>query len=128
MLIRLAVNIKMLTNYETDYFIKQRIEVRLKDIADVQDAQKMEKLLVFKSAIVLQIVKQSDANAVAVSEQLVKTIATLENDYKSNEVKLQIAKDSTVFLLEAADSVLHTIYRRVVALVMLFSCIVLEIH
>jgi HAE1 family hydrophobic/amphiphilic exporter-1 len=50
------------------------IEVRLKDIADVQDAQKIaEKLLVLiKSAIVLQIVKQSDANAVAVSEQLVK--------------------------------------------------------
>jgi HAE1 family hydrophobic/amphiphilic exporter-1 len=55
------------------------IEVRLKDIADVQDAQNCRKLLVLiKSAIVLQIVKQSDANAV--SEQLVKTIATLEND------------------------------------------------
>jgi HAE1 family hydrophobic/amphiphilic exporter-1 len=34
-----------------------------------------EKLLVLiKSAIVLQIVKQSDANAVAVSEQLVKQL------------------------------------------------------
>jgi HAE1 family hydrophobic/amphiphilic exporter-1 len=28
-----------------------------------------------KSAIILQIIKQSDANAVAVSEELVKTIA-----------------------------------------------------
>jgi HAE1 family hydrophobic/amphiphilic exporter-1 len=43
-----------------------------------------------KKAIILQIVKQSDANAVAVSEQLVKQL--LRDDYKSNEVKLQIAK------------------------------------
>jgi HAE1 family hydrophobic/amphiphilic exporter-1 len=51
-----------------------------------------EKLLVLiKSAIVLQIVKQSDANAVAV-EQLVKTIATLENDYKSNELNFKLQR------------------------------------
>jgi HAE1 family hydrophobic/amphiphilic exporter-1 len=35
-----------------------------------------------KSAIILQIIKQSD-NAVAVSEELVKTIAKLEGEYKS---------------------------------------------
>jgi multidrug efflux pump subunit AcrB len=56
----------------------------------------------------------------AVSEQLVKTIATLE-DYKSNEVKLQIAKTVLFFTLEAADSV-HDLLIAVilVALVMLF--------
>jgi HAE1 family hydrophobic/amphiphilic exporter-1 len=38
------------------------------DIADVQDGQKTaEKIARSKSAIILQIVKQSDANAVAVS-------------------------------------------------------------
>jgi HAE1 family hydrophobic/amphiphilic exporter-1 len=104
---------------------KNGIEVRLQDIADVQDAQKIaEKIARIdqKSAIILQIVKQSDANAVAVSEQLVKTIATLENDYKANEVKLDIAKDSTIFTLEAADSVIHDLLIAVllVALVMLF--------
>ncbi|MDG2433150.1 efflux RND transporter permease subunit [Flavobacterium sp.] len=104
---------------------KNGIQIRLKDIADVQDAQKIaEKIARIdqKSAIVLQIVKQSDANAVAVSEQLVKTIATLESDYKANEVKLEIAKDSTIFTLEAADSVLHDLLIAVVlvALVMLF--------
>ncbi|MFT5252713.1 MAG: multidrug efflux pump subunit AcrB, partial [Flavobacteriales bacterium] len=104
---------------------KNGIQVRLQDIADVQDSQKIaEKIARIdqKSAIILQIVKQSDANAVAVSEQLVKTIATLENDYKANEVKLDIAKDSTVFTLEAADSVIHDLLIAVVlvALVMLF--------
>ncbi|MCW2118237.1 efflux RND transporter permease subunit [Flavobacterium sp. 7A] len=104
---------------------KNGVQIRLQDIADVQDTQKIaEKIARIdeKSAIVLQIVKQSDANAVAVSEQLVKTIAVLEADYKTNDVKLQIAKDSTVFTLEAADSVLHDLLIAVilVALVMLF--------
>jgi HAE1 family hydrophobic/amphiphilic exporter-1 len=42
-----------------------------------------------KSAIILQIIKQSDANAVAVSEELVKTIAKLEGEYKT-ALKLEI--------------------------------------
>jgi HAE1 family hydrophobic/amphiphilic exporter-1 len=43
------------------------------DIADVQDGQKTAEKIARvdqKSAIILQIVKQSDANAVAVSEQV----------------------------------------------------------
>ena len=101
------------------------IQVRLGDIADVQDTQKIAEKIARvdqKSAIVLQIVKQSDANAVAVSEQLIKTIKTLENDYKSAQLKLEVAKDSTVFTLEAADSVVHDLLIAVilVAFVMLF--------
>ena len=104
---------------------KNGIQIRLQDIADVQDAQKITEKIARvdqKSAIVLQIVKQSDANAVAVSEQLIKTIGTLEKDYKVNGLKLAIAKDSTVFTLEAADSVIHDLLIAVflVALVMLF--------
>ncbi|MDP5198633.1 efflux RND transporter permease subunit [Flavobacterium sp. DG2-3] len=101
------------------------IQIRLGDIADVQDTQKIAEKIARvdqKSAIVLQIVKQSDANAVAVSEQLIKTIKTLENDYKSAQLKLEVAKDSTVFTLEAADSVVHDLLIAVilVAFVMLF--------
>ncbi|HEY6144041.1 MAG TPA: efflux RND transporter permease subunit [Flavobacterium sp.] len=104
---------------------KNGIEIRLRDIADVQDAQKIaEKIsrVDQKSAIILQVIKQSDANAVAVSELLHKSINNLENDYKGNELKLEIAKDSTVYTLEAADSVLHDLMIAVVlvAFVMLF--------
>jgi HAE1 family hydrophobic/amphiphilic exporter-1 len=53
-----------------------------------------------KSAIILQIIKQSDANAVAVSEELVKTIAKLEGEYKAADLKLEIAKDSTILPLK----------------------------
>ena len=104
---------------------KNGIQIRLQDIADVQDAQKTAEKIARvdqKSAIVLQIIKQSDANAVAVSEQVAKTIAKLEDDYKANELKLETAKDSTIFTLEAADSVIHDLLIAVilVALVMLF--------
>ena len=104
---------------------KNGIQVRLRDIADVQDSQKTAEKIARvdqKSAILLQIVKQSDANAVAVSEQVLKTIAKLENDYKANSVKLNVANDSTVFTLEAADSVIHDLLIAVflVAFVMLF--------
>jgi HAE1 family hydrophobic/amphiphilic exporter-1 len=63
-----------------------------KDIADGQ--KQLKRLLVL--IIILQIVKQSDANAVAVSEQVYKTITKLENDYKDNAVKLNVANDSTI--------------------------------
>ncbi|GGA66005.1 multidrug ABC transporter [Flavobacterium palustre] len=104
---------------------KNGIQVRLQDIADVQDTQKIAEKIARvdqKSAIVLQIVKQSDANAVAVSELVAKTVAKLESDYKVNDLKLETAKDSTIFTLEAADSVLHDLLIAVilVALVMLF--------
>lgn len=101
------------------------IQIRLKDIADVQDAQKIAEKVARvdqKSAIILQVVKQSDANAVAVSEELIKAIKKLESDYKVNSLELKIAKDSTVFTLEAADSVVHDLLIAVllVAFVMLF--------
>jgi HAE1 family hydrophobic/amphiphilic exporter-1 len=125
-LIRLAGKYKSVEELRNLVVSSQNgIQVRLSDIADVQDTQKIaEKIsrVDQKSAIVLQIVKQSDANAVAVSEQLLKTIAVLEKDYKENQLKLEVAKDSTIFTLEAADSVVHDLLIAVVlvALVMLF--------
>lgn len=104
---------------------KDGAQVRLQDVADVQDTQKIAEKIARvdqKSAIVLQIIKQSDANAVAVSESVATTIAKLQNDYKANSLKLETAKDSTVFTLEAADSVIHDLLIAVllVAIVMLF--------
>ena len=125
-LIRLAGKYKSVEELRNLVVSSQNgIQIRLGEIADVQDTQKIaEKIsrVDQKSAIVLQIVKQSDANAVAVSEQLLKTIATLENDYKGSQLKLEVAKDSTIFTLEAADSVVHDLLIAVilVALVMLF--------
>jgi HAE1 family hydrophobic/amphiphilic exporter-1 len=74
---------------------KNGIQVRLR-ILLTRWTKQLKRLLVLikESAIILQIVKQSDANAVAVSEQVYKTITKLENDYKDNAVKLNVANDT----------------------------------
>ncbi len=125
-LIRLAGKYKNVDELRNLVISSQNgIEVRLKDFADVQDSQKIaEKIsrVDQKSAIILQIIKQSDANAVAVSEELKNAITKLETDYKNAELSLKIAKDSTDYTLEAADSVIHDLLIAVilVAFVMLF--------
>jgi len=104
---------------------KNGIQVRLGEIADVQDSQKeVEKIsrVDRNSAIVLQIIKQTDANAVSVSEEIQAAVKKIENDYKDNGLKLQIADDSSEFTLTAADNVIHDLFIAVflVAFVMLF--------
>jgi len=101
------------------------VQIRLMDIADVQDAQKeVEKIARVdeKNAIILQVIKQSDANAVEVSENIQKLLEQLKVDYKAQQLQLDIANDSSVFTLQAADSVIHDLILAVilVALVMLF--------
>src|SRR5690606_13588667 len=60
------------------------IQVRLRDVAEVRDTQKeVEKIARFnqENAILLQVMKQSDANAVSVSELIRKSIDQIEKDY-----------------------------------------------
>ena len=100
-------------------------QVRLGDVADVQDAQKTTEKIARvdqKNAIILQIIKQSDANAVDVSEQVQKLLGQLKTDYAKEKLELEIANDSSVFTLNAADAVIHDLILAVllVALVMLF--------
>ncbi|TKB96199.1 efflux RND transporter permease subunit [Pedobacter cryophilus] len=104
---------------------KEGAQIRLGDIADVQDTQKdVEKIARVdrKNAIALQVIKQSDANAVEVSEGVKGLIKKVETDYKSTGLKISIANDSSVFTLESADAVIHDLILAIilVAFVMLF--------
>jgi len=104
---------------------KNGIQIRLGDVADVQDSQKeVEKIARVNSnnAIVLQVIKQTDANAVTVSEEIYAAIAKIEKDYEKQELKLKVANDTSEFTLAAADSVIHDLFLAVflVAFVMLF--------
>lgn len=104
---------------------KNGIQIRLGDVADVQDSQKeVQKIARIneKSAILLQVIKQSDANAVAVSEAIQKSVAQIESDYKTNNLQLNIADDTTQFTLVAANAVMKDLFVAVflVAFVMLF--------
>jgi HAE1 family hydrophobic/amphiphilic exporter-1 len=100
-------------------------QIRLSDVADVRDAQKeVDKLARIdrKGAIAIQIIKQSDANAVEVSKGVHVVIAKLMQDYKVNNLKIIIANDSSIFTLESADAVIHDLILAIilVAFVMLF--------
>jgi len=103
----------------------QGAQVRLMDVADVQDAQKdVEKIARVNqvSSIALQVLKQSDANAVAVSKQINASILKLQKDYASSGLKISIANDSSIYTLESADAVIHDLFLAIilVAFVMLF--------
>lgn len=101
-------------------------QVRVSDFADVQEASKeAEKISRIDRAnsLSLTIVKQSDANAVSVSEGIKAAIAKTNTDYeKVNALNLKIVNDSSVYTLESADAVIHDLMIAVVlvAFVMLF--------
>jgi hydrophobic/amphiphilic exporter-1 (mainly G- bacteria), HAE1 family len=104
---------------------KDGIQIRLGQVADVQDSQKeAEKIARVdgKSAIAIQISKQTDANAVQVSEDVRNIISKIETDYKNEGLKLEVANDTSEFTLVAAEGVIHDLFIAVflVAFVMLF--------
>lgn len=89
------------------------VQIRLRDVAEVRDTQKdVEKLARNnqESAILIQVLKQSDANAVAVSELVRQTVQEIETDYAANNVKLNIANDTSEFTLTAANNVIFDIF------------------
>lgn len=124
-LIRLAGKYKDVQELQ-NLIIKEKngIQIRLRDVAEVMDTQKdVEKLARNnqENAILLQILKQSDANAVAVSELVHKAVYNIEKDYEANNVKLAIADDSSQFTLVAANNVMFDLFLAIflVAAVML---------
>ena len=104
------------------------IQVRLSEVAFVQDSQKeVEKIARVNqnSAIIVQIVKQSDANAVAVSELMKEAIVKVESDYKKEGLKIQIVNDTSDFTLAAAD---HVIFDLVLAVILVAIVMLLFLH
>ena len=104
---------------------KEGIQIRLSDIADVQDGEKeVEKIarLDQQNTIILQVKKQTDANAVAVSELVKSTIETIEKDYAEAGVKVTIANDSSDYTLSAANNVMFDLFLAIVlvGIIMLF--------
>ena len=101
-------------------------QVRVLDFADVQESSKeAEKIsrIDRSNSLTLSIVKQSDANAVSVSEGVKAAIAKTNKDYeKVNGLNLKIVNDSSIYTLESADAVIHDLMIAVVlvAFVMLF--------
>ena len=101
------------------------IEIRLSDIADVQDTEEDATKIARinqENTLLLQVLKQTDANAVSVSEQVRKKMAQIEKTYVNENVKLQLAEDTSEFTLHAANSVMFDLFLAIVlvAVVMFF--------
>ncbi|MGV3640789.1 MAG: efflux RND transporter permease subunit [Adhaeribacter sp.] len=102
--------------------------VRLSDLAEVQDSQKDIEILSrinSNASVGITIQKQSDANAVEVSEQTMAAIAKLEKTYANLGLKFNVANDSSKFTLEAADSVIHDL---VLAVFLVAAVMLLFLH
>jgi HAE1 family hydrophobic/amphiphilic exporter-1 len=98
--------------------------VFLKDVAVVIDGIKETETISrynATTAIGLLIYKQTDANAVEVSEQVHTEIKKLEKEYAKEGLSFAIAQDSSEFTLAAAEAVNHDLLLAIVlvALVML---------
>lgn len=101
------------------------VSIRLSDVADVQDGVKdADKIARIdkKNTILLQVFKQSDANAVAVSKKVKAAIQTVESDFKENGVSIDIASDSSEYTLKAANNVIFDLGLAIVlvGVIMLF--------
>lgn len=129
-LIRLAGKFKNVQDIENLVIAYRDDEspIQLKEVAEVQDSYKEEDILTRlngKSAIGLTVQKQSDANAVEVSEVLVHELEVLEQTYTEEGVSFQISQNTSEFTLEAAN---HVITDLVIAIVLVALIMLLFLH
>ncbi|MBI9034335.1 MAG: efflux RND transporter permease subunit, partial [Bacteroidales bacterium] len=126
-IVRLSGKMQSLKQME-DLIIKQSKEgntIRLKDIAEVQDGTKEVEIITrinSRNAIGVTIQKQSDANAVDVSELILEQLTLLEQEYSDVKLQFEISDDQSEFTLEAANAVMKDLIFAIilVSLVMLF--------
>lgn len=103
-------------------------QIRMQDIADVQDTQKdVEKLSRFnrKSSVAIQVLKTSDANAVTISKSVAEALPEIEAEYAANNLSLQIANDGSVYTLESANAV---VFDLILAIVLVAFIMLLFLH
>ncbi|MBN2262221.1 MAG: efflux RND transporter permease subunit [Prolixibacteraceae bacterium] len=100
-------------------------QIRLKDVAEISDAVKDPTTLARvngEEALLVNLLKQGDANAIEVSDMVREAIAALETEFADEGLKMEIAQDSTDFTRQSINSVLKDLLMIVllVTLVMLF--------
>src|SRR5690554_5627398 len=103
-------------------------QIRIQDIADVQDTQKdVEKLSRYnrKSSVAIQVLKTSDANAVTISRSVAEVLPQIEAEYAADNLSLQIANDGSVYTLESANAV---VFDLILAIVLVAFIMLLFLH
>lgn len=102
--------------------------IRLEDVAEVvdgvKDPVKMGRVN-GQEAILLNILKQSDANALDVSKAVAGQIRTLEERYAADSLRIEVAQDTTTFTRNAISSVLTDL---LLAILLVSLVILLFLH
>ncbi len=83
-------------------------EVRLSDVADVEDGHKEYQTITRINGVTsigVLVQKQTDANEVNVSRLVRQELTNIQNEYKAENVKFNIADDGSKFTMDAANGV-----------------------
>lgn len=84
--------------------------VYLKDVAEVIDGTTKATAINHINGIAsigIQIIKQSDANAVNVSKGIKKAFADIEQQYKNDDLKFLVSSDQSTYTMKSADAVME---------------------
>jgi len=91
--------------------------VYLKDLGEVVDGSANAIALNHINGVPsngIQIIKQSDANAVKVSEAVKKAFGQMEDQYKAQGLKFIISSDQSIYTLKSANAVMHDLMMAIV--------------
>ncbi len=103
-------------------------EVRLSDVADVEDGHKEYKTITRingVNSIGILVQKQTDANEVNVSKLVRAQLDKIENEYQAENIKFNIAQDGSRFTIEAANGVKFDL---VLAIILVAVVMLLFLH
>ena len=85
-------------------------QIRMSDIADVVETAEDVKTISRingEDAVLVNIFKQEDANAIELSDMVAETIVRLQSDYSDENLTIQTVSDSSEFTRESIKSVLE---------------------
>lgn len=83
-------------------------EIKLSDVAEVEDGIKDYTNITrinFRNTIGIILQKQSDANSVEVANLVKAELKKIEEIYKNNNVKFEVAQDGSIFTIDAVNAV-----------------------
>lgn len=103
-------------------------QIRMNDVAEVIDTAKDANRLARidgHDAVLINIFKQSDANAIEISNSIARCTAQLENDYKADNLKMEITNDTSNFTRDSINSVLVDL---LMAIILVAAVILLFMH
>lgn len=91
--------------------------IYLNDVASITDATAEQTAINHINglpSIGIQIIKQTDANAVNVSKQVKAQFSKLEKQYQAQQIRFTISSDQSVYTLRSADAVMEDLVLAIV--------------